>query len=226
MNSLKLSLFLILSCSFATFAEKVLSENLYTFFSIFNGYYSNKVQRVVDELDAEVEDEHDGISVIWRPVEIAAFPDNWTLYLEQSVNGVINRMNILIYSEDEFGVIHGQVLNVKQPIDYKPKQYEYADLTNVELESPTPQPECEVLFTWLEKNVIVGSYPDCISKNNRRTPAPYSFTVTCQTFTAFVCSPSTFEIFARLPYIFYKKRRYELPAQWTEGINFTVPCNF
>ncbi|KAK0058370.1 hypothetical protein Bpfe_012371, partial [Biomphalaria pfeifferi] len=94
-----------------------LSENLFTFFSIFNGYYNNKVQRVVDELDVDVEDEHDGISAICRPVPIAALPDDWTFYVEQSVNGVINRTHILVFSEDEFEVIHGQVLNVKQPID-------------------------------------------------------------------------------------------------------------
>ncbi|KAI8793687.1 hypothetical protein BgiBS90_006676 [Biomphalaria glabrata] len=225
MTSLKLSLFLIVSCSFATYAREVLSENLYSFTTMASASYSNEVQEIVDKLDVDVNDKHDVISALWRPVEIAAFPDNWTYYIEESVNGAVHRMNILVLSEDDYGIIHGQQYDVKRPIDYKPKQYEFADLTNVELESSTPKPGCEILFTRIERNVYIGTYLDCESKTHLSAPPPYSFTLTCNTIAAFVCSRSSFELYARLSYIFFKKERYALPAQWIEGVNYTDPCS-
>uniref|UniRef100_A0A2C9M626 IgGFc-binding protein N-terminal domain-containing protein n=1 Tax=Biomphalaria glabrata TaxID=6526 RepID=A0A2C9M626_BIOGL len=228
MTRLKLILVLVLfSGNSDVSVSQALSENVYTFLSLFNGYYTNKEQRATDALDVEVHDRHDAVSTLMRPVRIAALPNNWTMYVEESDYGIVHRMDIVVISEDEFGIIHVQPLIVKKPEGYKPMQYEQGDLTDIELESMTSPPECEALFTRVEKNVYVGSVPDCVSKlaATRKIPPPYSFTITCDALSVLVCSHASWESFSRLPYVIYKRRSYELPTQWTEGDDFPAQCN-
>ncbi|KAI8793686.1 hypothetical protein BgiBS90_006675 [Biomphalaria glabrata] len=221
--------------------KPALSENVYTFLSLFNGYYTNKEQRATDALDVEVHDRHDAVRTLTRPVQIAALPNNWTMYVEESDYGIVHRMDIVVISEDEFGIIHVQPLIVKKPEGYnnlllmiitrlslsRPMQYEQGDLTDIELESLKSPPECEALFTRVERNVYVGSVPDCVSKLSaaRKIPPPYSFTITCDALSVLICSHASWESFSRLPYVIYKRRSYELPTQWTEGVDFPAQCN-
>ncbi|CAL1525903.1 unnamed protein product [Lymnaea stagnalis] len=173
------------------------------------------------------ETEHDVIVGSFRHVFVPALPNEIVLLMQESVNAVVYRLQILIVREGDLGIISLEPHNFTDVNKYKSVQFDVTkDFDNVSLEDLSPtRPECEFFFMQTDVNVFVGTMPDCNHIVDGR-PVNYATTFSCKTMAVLLYAEHATEAPSPLPYTNRFMTRYPLLPYVTSGAdNFLPPCN-
>ncbi|CAL1525904.1 unnamed protein product [Lymnaea stagnalis] len=173
------------------------------------------------------EPEHDVILASLRQVFFPALPNEIVLLLEESVNAVLYRLQIVIVREGDLGIFSLEPHNFTDVNKYQSVQFDVTkDFDNVSVDDLSPtRPECELFFMQTDVNVYVGTFPDCNHIVDGR-PVNYAVTFSCKTMAVLLYSEQAREVPSPLPYTNRFTTRYPLLPYVTSGAeHFLPPCN-
>ncbi|XP_059168328.1 uncharacterized protein LOC131950265 [Physella acuta] len=149
-----------------------------------------------------------------------------TFYLEEVVNGEVERMQLFVVREGEEGIILIQPHNFTEVTSYRPGQFDVSELDNIPREQFLTREECEISFMRTESNVYVGTFPDC-HRYVGGSPVKYAFTLSCHTIDAIVYWTSSREESHRLPYDHRLIQCFTYPEYMAKlFVNFKPPCDY
>ncbi|XP_059149247.1 uncharacterized protein LOC131936333 [Physella acuta] len=165
------------------------NEKLTKFVHLISGYFSVQKQ-IPSENITDVIQLRRSIEAYSIPVEIEALKPSKTFYLEQVINNITVRRQIVSVGVDSYGFIHMQPYNVSIDVNYNRTGSVEDDRVNlIKLNDLQTRPECEAIYEEIEENVFVGTWPECNLMREDGIPQ-YVVVLTCHSLVFSSTSPT------------------------------------
>ncbi|KAH9507274.1 hypothetical protein Btru_056795 [Bulinus truncatus] len=178
----------------------------------------NNMDQVQEDVSNEDSVQHDGLTIVWKPVDVVTLRPavifNGTYYL----NGAVLRYGLLAVFQDNTGSI------IVKTYLYR-RNFTSNEAPNIQLDDVKEQKHCRAKFTMVSRNIFVGTWPECTPDNSQPSKS-YTVVITCSGITTSLAPKKKFpESSSDVPYIAYIKRRYPLLDSVVATVdNFQPPC--